>query len=38
VDKYVVTPSINVEGANDNASHRRRVPVVNGCTGLAWSS
>ena len=30
MDRYVVTPSINVEGANDSASHRRRVPAVSG--------
>ena len=30
MDKYVVTPSINVEGANDSASHLRRVPAVSG--------
>ena len=35
VERYVVTPSINVEGANDNASHRTRVAAVIGSAGCA---
>src|SRR6185369_3554159 len=37
VERYVVTPSINVDGANDNASHRIRVLAVIGSASRASS-